>query len=543
MGRRLAATVGAALISMLFGAVAHAQPTAPLSHSGRWITDASGRVVILHGLNMVYKVPPYAPSAGGFGADDAQFLEDNGFNTVRLGLIYKAIEPTPGIYDDAYLNDIASTEQTLAAHGVFSLLDFHQDLFNERFQGEGWPDWSVQDDGLPALPQLGFPANYLAMPALWRAFDHFWANDPGPGGVGIQDRYDAAWHHVAARFASAQHTVGYDTLNEPWPGTVWPTCAVPLVGCPLFDTGQLAAFASKVDTAIRSSDPQKLVWNEPNVTFDFGVPTSLPSDGDPQSGLSFHDYCLPGGLGIPGFPASACDALEQQVFTNADAHAQQTSDALLLTEFGATDDADALNRILADADSHMVGWQEWQYCGCSDPTTQAGPGSTEALVIDPEKPPSGDNVKQQKLAVLSRPYPQAVAGTPKSYSYDTSANRFSLDYSTARAGGGGFTPGAQTEVFVPPVHYPSGYDVDVQGAAIASAPGARLLRVAACPGAATVSVAVSPPGAGAGDGPDCTLPASAVAAGRIGCRRKRLKLKGKKAKRAKHKRRLRAAGC
>ena len=51
---------------------------------------------ILHGLNMVYKRPPYDPGAVGFGADDAQFLRRNGFNTIRLGLIYKAVEPQPG---------------------------------------------------------------------------------------------------------------------------------------------------------------------------------------------------------------------------------------------------------------------------------------------------------------------------------------------------------------------------------------------------------------------------------------------------------------
>ena len=34
----------------------------PLSHAGRWITDTTGRVTVLHGLNMVYKRPPYAPT-------------------------------------------------------------------------------------------------------------------------------------------------------------------------------------------------------------------------------------------------------------------------------------------------------------------------------------------------------------------------------------------------------------------------------------------------------------------------------------------------
>ena len=65
----------------------------PLGHAGRWITDDQGRVVVLHGLNMVYKRPPYAPDAIGFGDDDAAFLAREGFNAVRVGVIYKAVEP------------------------------------------------------------------------------------------------------------------------------------------------------------------------------------------------------------------------------------------------------------------------------------------------------------------------------------------------------------------------------------------------------------------------------------------------------------------
>ncbi|HYY23139.1 MAG TPA: hypothetical protein VE780_14800, partial [Thermoleophilaceae bacterium] len=79
------------------------------------------------------------------------------------------------------------------------------------------------------------------MPALIRAFDRFWANSPGPGGVGLQDRLAAAWRHVAARFSSERRLVGYDLLNEPWPGSAWPTCAHPL-GCPPFDRGPLTMF-------------------------------------------------------------------------------------------------------------------------------------------------------------------------------------------------------------------------------------------------------------------------------------------------------------
>ena len=47
------------------------------------------------------------------------------------------------------------------------------------------------DDGVPAEPLTGFPASYITSPGLNRAFDNFWANEAGPGGVGLQDRYAA----------------------------------------------------------------------------------------------------------------------------------------------------------------------------------------------------------------------------------------------------------------------------------------------------------------------------------------------------------------
>src|SRR5437764_9571397 len=91
------------LALLLTAPAAAAGPALPLGHAGRWITDARGRVVVLHGINMVYKRPPYSPDATGFGADDAAFLAREGLNTVRVGLIYKAVEPRPGHYDDRYI--------------------------------------------------------------------------------------------------------------------------------------------------------------------------------------------------------------------------------------------------------------------------------------------------------------------------------------------------------------------------------------------------------------------------------------------------------
>jgi endoglycosylceramidase len=497
LGRGVAVVV-AACMALTFAGPSAAQPRAPLGHAGRWVTDADGRVVILHGVNMVYKVPPYAPDAAGFGANDAAFLQDHGFNSVRLGVLHVGVEPQPGAYDDGYLARIARTVQTLGDHGVFSLLDFHQDMYNERFQGEGEPDWSVQDDGLPAAPQTGFPGNYIAMPALERAFDHFWQNSSGPDGPGLQERYAQAWAHVAARFQGNPFVMGDDLFNEPWPGSQWPTCAN-LEGCPAFDQAYLAPFMKSVIAAIRSADPSLVTYYEPNVLFDFGADTSIGSPGDARSGMSFHDYCVVGNFGIPqsGLSGMGCDQAEQRVFQNADAQSQRTGDALLLTEFGATDDLSVIQRLVNDSDQHMVGWEYWAYCGCADPT---GSPQAESLVDDPSKPPTGSNVRWQKLAVLERPYPQAVAGTPTGFSYDADTDVFRLSYSTARASGdGSFPAGSETDVYVPSLHYPNGYSVQVTGAAPISAPGSRVLRLASCTGSSTVSVRVAPGGDSSSD--------------------------------------------
>ena len=472
---------------------AAAAPSAPLSQHGRWITDARGRVVMLHGVNMVYKRPPYHPSAIGFDRADARFLRREGFNTVRLGVIYKGVEPSPGRYDDRYLDRIADSGRVLGREQIFFQLDFHQDLYNERFQGEGWPDWAVQDDGLPNQPQNGFPANYLTMPALQRAFDHFWANDPGPGGVGLQDRYAAAWRHVAERFRDNDHVLGYDLLNEPWPGTAWQECAQP-AGCPAFDM-KLAAFVTRMLTAIRTVDPDTIVWYEPQVLFNNGSDTTLPDFGDANAGMSFHDYCLTANEGGGGY-GEECRTSDALVMDNALKRSANSGDTLMLSEFGATDDRAALLGPLDLADSRMLSWQEWHYCGCDDPTT-TGSGDKQAIVLDPKKPPTGDNLKTSTLDVLTRPYPQAIAGVPEGWSFDADTKRFFLSFDPRGHvdGSGPFGRGVQSEVAVPKRAYPDGYAADVRGGALLSAPGDPVLRVAACPDSERIEVTVVPSGA------------------------------------------------
>jgi endoglycosylceramidase len=380
-------------------------PTLPIGHVGRWMTDTDGRAVILHGLNQVYKVPPYTPSADGFGDDDAAFLAANGFNAMRVGVIWAAVEPQPLTYDDNYLASIAQTVATLASHGIVSLLDFHQDLYNEAFQGEGAPAWAVQQAGLPN-PQLGFPGNYFLNPAEEYAWNAFWRKAPAPDGIGLQDHYARAWAHVASFFHGNPGVFGYEVLNEPWPGFIWEGCIDFVLGCPLQDH-KLTVFYRKVVPVIRAADPATLVFFEPNTWSDEGIHTDLGGVVDPSTGFSFHDYCAIESVLHKNITCRFQDGL---TITNANLYADFHHIPPLLTEFGATDDLKNLAEVMRHTDRQRMGWLEWAYTG-NDKTSSSPNG--QALVFDPSQPPTGANVNTAKLAVLAAPYPQVVAGTPR----------------------------------------------------------------------------------------------------------------------------------
>ena len=513
-------TLACLILAPALCAGAQASPLPHLGHRGRWITDAQGRVVIVHGVNMVFKRPPYYPAAVGFGDDDAVFLARIGLNAVRVGVIWKAVEPRPGVYDDRYLTKIAATVTTLARHRIYSLLDFHQDMYNELFQGEGTPAWAIEDDGLPAAPQHGFPGNYETMPALQHAYDNFWANRPGPPddscaarsgeagcrelddsraagfseagrraggsregkqeGVGLETRYAAAWRHLAQRFAKLPSVLGYELFNEPFPGSSYLSCLGP-GGCPAFDR-QLTAFDRLTAAAIRTVDRHTLIFAEPNVLFDFGAPTHVGALDDPEAGFAFHDYCL-------AFDQPHGCASEGVGFQHALAHVARTREALLLTEFGSTPAAGDLTGMISRADRAMVPWTEWSYCPCRDPT---GP-TPDPLVLNPARPPAGANLGRLALATLVEPYPQLIAGTPSGWGFVRRTRTFTLRYSTRRAGTRRrFAAGSITQIATPARVYPRGYAARVRGGAILSRRRAGVLQIASCPHASTVTVTVTP---------------------------------------------------
>ncbi|MBO0767220.1 MAG: cellulase family glycosylhydrolase, partial [Solirubrobacterales bacterium] len=342
-----------ALLVCLSGTAAHADtgPTLPISHSGRWLTDAAGRVVIIHGVNIVEKRAPYSPDSHGFNPGVGKFIQSLGFNGARLGLLWAGVEPSAGVYDQQYVNQVHADADTLASDGVMSLVDFHQDLMNEQFGGEGFPTWAVQSDGLPAQPLTGFPLSYASSPGENAAWLNFYNNARDAEGIGLQDSYAKAWQFAAASFASDRSLIGYDLINEPWSlVTNAPLC---VLGCAGFEHGTLAPFEARVMRSIRGSDPQHLLFYEPVVETQFGLGAyDMPNpDRDPEAAMSYHAYCLVSGGSCPGS--------ERRAFENGLNDASANGDAGLLSEFGATNDLSLVQPLIADADAKMEGWMWW----------------------------------------------------------------------------------------------------------------------------------------------------------------------------------------
>jgi endoglycosylceramidase len=477
-------------------------PVGPIrSPGGPDLIDAKGRAVLFHGVNLVYKIPPYEVEVSGKGrnvltADEAHRIAQLGFTVVRLGVIWKGLEPgtdrindpaicktgSPGSsgpdqFDtrtfDTYMRKLQATVALLARYGISSLIDMHQDVYNEVFGGEGAPNWAVCTNGIKPEPKrnvANWSVNYTG-PGVSEAYGHFWTNDV----VGnLQGAYDSLWARIAARFRGNPWVVGYDPFNEPYgPGLgaqpnnpgfdaelecFYTGRAHPgldqsgrRVSCPTDDPEE------GLIPRIEAADPTHLVAYEGNYGTDSGVPNHIGAMDDPRLVLNFHDYCflhVPNGPEPPNF-GSVCGPLERTVFSqhtqqrvNDATHAQPGGPSWLLTEFGATTDTADLNRITSDANANLVGWIYWQWINYDDPT-----GSHSSALWPPRR------ATPSQLDVLSETYASAIAGTPTSMSFDPSTAAFSLHYRS--------NPSikAPTVIVVPvATHYSHGYCLRVSGA-------------------------------------------------------------------------------
>ncbi|MFC2123841.1 cellulase family glycosylhydrolase [Bacteroidota bacterium] len=191
-------------------------PTSITVNGDRFI-DNLGRHVILNGLNVVSKKKEeqYIFQSG---PEFYTNLKSWGVNCIRFIIIWDGLEPEPGVYDEEYLKEIDKRIQWAGDNGLFVILDMHQDLFSVKYS-DGAPEWATLDEGKQHVTGSVWSDAYLLSSAVQTSFDNFWANKPAPDGIGVQDHYASLWKYVAERYANNPTVIGYDIMNEPFPGS------------------------------------------------------------------------------------------------------------------------------------------------------------------------------------------------------------------------------------------------------------------------------------------------------------------------------------
>jgi endoglycosylceramidase len=473
------------LLSLLFIS-AHALPV--LTASNYHFVTADGRIVILHGVNEMNKISPYEPSAIGFNETNIAFLKTHGFNIIRLGVFWAAIEPTPNHYDDNYLKNILQTVKLLERYGIYTLIDFHQDAYSLKHGGAGFPTWAALAE--INYNNIGFPANgfggafikgQIVPDQLDQDSDHFWNNDPLPNGTGLQDQYAAMVNHVVKYFKDNSSIVGYDLMNEPFPGSLWKTCTnkkifigIPLNfsnGCKAFDSKQLAPFYNKIIATVHQADSNAIIFYEPSVFYGIDAPTFLPKLHGENLAFNFHHY----NIISPNIP-----------FENAQSQMTLNHATLFMSEFDAKNlNPKQLNRLLTMADQYQLSWTDWAYTNNPGYKFYAPVGQTpedpkkQGIVYDMRQPLTGNNVEWDRLNAITRPYPQMVAGKIINYQYNLAAKKFELTYLASPNVRGNSD---KTQIFIPLQNFPAGYSVELIGVTQLSNQDPQLLIFKNIPG-------------------------------------------------------------
>ncbi len=289
-----------------------------IENNGFVLSD--GQPFTAHGINMVCK-DRSRNYIGGYTPEDFEFLKNNGFNLIRLGLIWDGAEPEPGKFSEGYFNEIDRILKMAEDAEIPVFLDMHQDLYGSVFE-DGAPEWATVTDSCEHIRTGLWSESYLISPAVQHAFDNFWKNVPASDGIGIRDHYRELWKFVAKRYARNPYVIGYDIMNEPFPGSdgakifelitsiagergvadledeaeIGELIAAVSPITARFETEVLVPFYSEIASAIREVDKDTIIMLESNYFANAAIPTALvpPTYGDGKEiqGLSYvpHGY-------------------------------------------------------------------------------------------------------------------------------------------------------------------------------------------------------------------------------------------------------------
>src|SRR5689334_13376905 len=231
---------------------------------GGALVDELGRTVILRGVNVAgrSKMPPFVPFEIGSDADIAgkadqlfSTLRKLGANGIRLTLSWEALEPQRGMFDQAYLGRYRALLDAADRANLSVIIDFHQDVFQAAFCGDGFPEWTLGDiaHDPPHYDCSGFEWSlpyFDPKSVVSSAFDGLWSNRDG-----VLDALVGMWSRVAREFGRHAAVAAIEAMNEPGPGTVTPEMLGATILPPYYDRVAAAVEAEMGPVAVLGDDP------------------------------------------------------------------------------------------------------------------------------------------------------------------------------------------------------------------------------------------------------------------------------------------------
>ncbi|KAJ4461998.1 putative Glycoside hydrolase [Paratrimastix pyriformis] len=439
------------------------------------IIDEFGRTRLFHGLNAVYKIPPWHPELEGFDAQnsfseiDAQNLVSWGFNHVRLGVMWPGVQPTSTTTDTEYLNTMGRMIDLLHSYNISTLVDCHQDILSRKLCGEGAPDWAISTtnglafshpsahkftvDPVTQYPDLKdclshpFFVYYMSDQACL-ASQHLYNNT----GI-LQDKFVEYWSSVVAALKGHEGVMGYELLNEPWPGDIYTNPL--LIGLSGYaDKHNLVPMYRRLHEAIRRIDTDHMIFFEPAVT-DYWTSGFQEGPGGKEYNdrqvYSYHIYCSLDTNRTDPRSKTVCKGEDSESWATRKKDIKRLGCGSFLTEFGASTDHSIaiheLNYMGNQADKYMENWDYWQFKYFQDLTT------ADALEGFYD---SNGNLEVSKVRALSRTFAPAIAGVPVSMAFDPETALYNLKYNPNPAAKG------PTEIYLNEAwYYPHGFDVTI----------------------------------------------------------------------------------
>jgi endoglycosylceramidase len=374
-----------------------------------------------------------------------------GIDVMRVPFTWAALEPTQGQDDAQWLAHYDAIIDAAWARGIWSVIDFHQDVYAENLCGDGFPGWTLTNPPAPHhdCPQWSF--EYFSDDGVKAAFDAFWAPSSP-----TMTAYLAMWDRMVARYKDKPGVLGFEPINEPG----WGTADVNT-----FSATTLSAFYAQMVPHVRGLAPSSLVFVDP-VGLD-GVSQTTSLTRPPGDGVVFAPHFYP----LTGNPDAILDDMTKwQVVTSG------WNAPLFVGEFGGSHDfasTPALMQAVFDSlDALGASGSEWEYSVSVDSWNS----ESDSVV-------ASDGTELPVAQALVRPFARAVAGTAIEGRFDTTTSAFTLSYQPSSG---------VTAISFPSRAYAKGYDVSLEGGCydVTSVPGQMLVQ--ADDGAPNVSLTITP---------------------------------------------------